>query len=80
MMTDFKDEDVKIRPAVKEDCYVIRYLNIYSHFKMVGKVRVKNTKHFFYFDNFFFFSFSNSFSNTAHVHCTVYTRLTQITL
>ncbi|XP_023323958.1 diamine acetyltransferase 2-like [Eurytemora carolleeae] len=26
MMTDFKDEDVKIRPAVKEDCYVIRSL------------------------------------------------------
>ena len=57
MMTDFKDEDVKIRPAVKEDCYVIRYLNIYSHFKMVGKVRVKNTKHFFILIIFSFFLF-----------------------
>ena len=57
MMTDFKDEDVKIRPAVKEDCYVIRYLNIYSHFKMVGKVRVKNTKHFFILRIFSFFLF-----------------------
>ena len=68
-MTDFKDEDVKIRPAVKEDCYAIRYLNIYSHFKRVGKVRVKNTKHFFYFENFllfFFFQYSSCTLYSLH--------------